>query len=273
MTHPARRLYELVEPIHLVTYMSHEPTQALRELGHEDYWAGYFAGRAAPLGQAPAEVVDAVFYNFAPGEVARHIPAVWRTSSPDEALAARERGSVAALRRILGDLADSPSLVRTADVAMRVATNAPSAGRPLYAGLRALVTPDEPLARLWHAATLLREHRGDGHTVALVAAQIDGGEAHALHAISQGTPAERFGRLSHLPDATTAGILDGLRRRGLVDGDGQLTEAGAATKQQIEDATDQLAAGPVERSDPADLELLLDRLPPITTRLQAAGSR
>ena len=111
----ARRLYRLVEPIHLVTYFSDEPTDALMALGYRNYWDGYFAGRAAPLGRVPAEVVHAIFYNFADGEVARHIPRVWDTATPEDALAARERGSVAALRRILDDLADAPALARAAD--------------------------------------------------------------------------------------------------------------------------------------------------------------
>jgi hypothetical protein len=69
----ARRLHQLVEPIHLVTYFSDEPTDALLALGLRNYWDGYFAGRAAPLGRVPAGVVHAIFYNFAGGEVARHI--------------------------------------------------------------------------------------------------------------------------------------------------------------------------------------------------------
>src|SRR5215813_5666640 len=156
----ARRLYRLVEPIHLVTYFSREPTDALMALGLRNYWDGYFAGRAAPLGRVPAEVVHATFYNFADGEVARHIPRVWDTATPEDALAARERGSVAALRRILGDLADAPALARAAELATKAATGAPTAGRVMYAALRALPVPEEPVARLWHAATLLREHRG-----------------------------------------------------------------------------------------------------------------
>src|SRR5580658_5639112 len=104
----ARHLFRLVEPIHVVTYFSDEPTEALMALGHRNYWDGYFAGRAAPLGRVSAEVVHAVFYNFADGEVARHIPRVWGIATPEAALAARERGSVAALRRILGGLVDTP---------------------------------------------------------------------------------------------------------------------------------------------------------------------
>ena len=126
----ARRLcQQLLEPIHLVSYMSDEPTGALQALGFKGYWPGYFAARSAPLGRVPAEVVDALFYNFAPGEVARCIPSVWDIATPEAVLAARQEGSVAALRRILGDLADTPTLARAADLATRVATNAPMEGR------------------------------------------------------------------------------------------------------------------------------------------------
>ena len=144
----ARRLFRLVEPIHLVTYFADEPTSALMALGYRNYWDGYFAGRAAPLGRVPAEVVHAVFYNFADGEVSRHIPRVWETATPEAALAARERGSVAALRRILDDLADAPSLARAAELGTREAIGAPTEGRVLYAALSSLPIPEDPVARL-----------------------------------------------------------------------------------------------------------------------------
>ena len=238
----ARRLHRLVEPIHLVTYFSDEPTEALMELGLRNYWDGYFAGRAAPLGQVPAEVVHAVFYNFADGEAARHIPRVWNTVTPEAALAARERGAVAALRRILGDLADAPGLARAADLATRAVTSAPTEGRILYAALRALPLPQEPVARLWHAATLLREHRGDGHIAALVAAGIGGTEAHVLHALSENIPAEKYGRVHHLASDRLARVVDGMQARGLIDASGCLSDAGWKTKERIESVTDDLAA-------------------------------
>ena len=129
-------------------------------------------------------MVHAVFYNFADGEVARHIPWVWQKATPEEAVAVRERGSVTALRQRIGELADSPGLGRVADLATRAAVSAPTEGRALYAGLRALRIPREPVAKLWHAATLLREHRGDGHNVALIAHGIGGLECHVLIALS-----------------------------------------------------------------------------------------
>jgi hypothetical protein len=270
----ARRLFRLVEPIHLVTYFADEPTEALMALGHRNYWDGYFAGRAAPLGRVPAAVVHAIFYNFAEGEAARHIPRVWDTASPEAALAARQQGSVAALRRILGDLADSPGLARAADLATAAAAGAPPEGHVMYAALRALPVPGEPVARLWHAATLLREHRGDGHVAALVSEGIGGTAAHVLHALAEGIyPAETFGRIHHLPAARLAAVMDGLRGRGLLDADGRLTDTGRDAKARIESLTDDLAAATYDSLEPGRLDELVQELEPITAVLDAAGSR
>ena len=105
---PARTMFDLTEPIALVNFFSEEPNEAMAELGFTNYWDGYFAGRSAPLGRVPAEVVDAAFYSFGPGEVARHVPNVWETTTPEAAHAARQQGCVAALVRILGDLVGAP---------------------------------------------------------------------------------------------------------------------------------------------------------------------
>jgi hypothetical protein len=269
----ARRMHRLVEPIHLVTYFADEPDEALMALGLRNTWDAYFAGRAAPLGPVPAEVVHAVFYNFAAGEVARHIPRVWDITTPEQALAAREQGSAAALRRILADLADTSVVPRAAELATRAATSAPTEGRPLYAALRALPVPEEPVARLWHAATLLREHRGDGHIAALVAAGIGGTEAHVLHALSEGIPPEKYGRVHHLPADRLAAVVDGMRIRGLIDGSGMLSDAGRATKERIESITDDLAAAAYSGLEPSEREQLIADLEPISAALNAAGSR
>src|SRR4051794_6281171 len=169
MNPTARRMFELVEPIGVILYSADEPNEAMFALGFTNYWDTYFAGRAAPLGVTPAEVVDALFYSFAPGEVARHIPKVWQTTTPEAAIAARRAGWVKALRRILADHVDSPGFARAADLLLKAATSAPLEGRPMYAALRALPVPDDDVvARLFHAASLLREHRGDGHIAALM---------------------------------------------------------------------------------------------------------
>jgi len=269
----ARRLHRLVEPIHLVTYFADEPDDALLALGLRNTWDAYFAGRAAPLGRVPAEVVHAVFYNFAAGEVARHIPRVWDITTPEKALAAREQGSAAALRRILGDLADTSVVARAAELATRAATSAPTEGRVMYAALRALPVPEEPVARLWHAATLLREHRGDGHIATLVTAGIGGTEAHVLHALSEGIPPEKFGRVHHLPVHRLAAVVDGMRVRGLIDGSGSLSDAGRGTKERIESITDDLAAAAYSSLKPSERDGLIADLEPISEALNAAGSR
>ena len=267
----ARRMYGLVEPIGLIPYVVDEPAEALMALGLRNYWDTYFAGRAGPLGGGvPAGVVHAIFYNFAPGEVARHIPRVWDLITPEAALAARERGCVAALRRMLGDLADRPGVARAAGLAVKAATSARTEGRPLYAALRTLPVPEEPVARLWYAGNLLREHRGDGHVTALVANGIGGTEAHVLHALSDGMPAEKFGRVWHLPPAQLAAVIDGMRDRGLVGADGWLTAAGRATKERIEALTDDLAAQAYQVLAPNELDQLTAELEPIAAALNAA---
>lgn len=269
----ARRMYRLIEPICLVTFFSDEPNDELMALGFRSYWDGYFAARAAPLGLVPPEVVHAAFYNFAEGEVARHIPRVWDVTTPAAAFAARERGCVAALRRILGDLADTPGLARAADVATKAATNAPMEGRIMHAGLRSLPLPEEPVTRLYHAATLLREHRGDGHIAALLAEGIGGTEAHVLHALSEGMPAEKFGRVQHLPPARLARVVDGMRARGLVDPSGWLSPAGRHAKERVESLTDDLAAPAYDALEQRELDQLMTDLAPISAALDAAGSR
>ena len=256
------RMFELVEPLATVAF-SDVVTEAFLALGLRNYWDGYFAGRAAPLGLAPAEVVHAVFYNFADGEVARHIPWVWQKTTPQEAIAVRERASAATLRQKIGELAESPGLPRVVDLATRAALSAPTEGRPLYAGLRTIDVPGEPVARLWHAATLLREHRGDSHNAVLVAHGIGGTEAHVLTALSSGIRAEQFSRTHHLPPARLAAAVDHLRRRGLVDADGGFTEVGRETRERIEALTDELAAQAYDVLDPRELDDLVAGLEPL----------
>lgn len=277
MPHPepvARRLFELTEPISLVNFFAREPTDSMLALGLRNYWDGYFAGRSAPLGRVPAEVVHAAFYSFTLSEVARHIPKVWDTTTPEAAHAAREHGCVAALRRILGDLVETPGLVRAAELLAMASTSATTNGRVMYAGLRALPMPEPTVARLWHAANMLREHRGDGHVVALVSEGIGGTEAHVLSALDMGIyPAESFGRIHHLPRPYLDEVMDGLRNRGLLDASGRLTDTGRATKARLESLTDALAEAPYDGLAPLELDELIAVLEPISRTLAAAGSR
>src|SRR4029079_14468590 len=150
--------------------------------------------------------------------------------------------------------AETPALPRAEPLLAGPSTSAPTEGRVMYAGLRTLPMPEEPVTRLWHAANMLREPRGDGHIAALVSERIGGIEAHVLSALDMGIyPAESFGRIHHLPGARLAEVLDGLRDRALVDASGRFTDDGRATKDRIEALTDTLAGAPYAGLEPAEL--------------------
>src|ERR671928_962661 len=170
-------------------------------------------------------------------------------------------------RRILGDRVDSPAFTRAADLLLKAATGAPSEGRPMYAALRALPVPEDAVGRLFHAASLLREHRGDGHIAALMVEGVGGLEAHVLVALDMDMPAEKFGRLHHLPAAQLAEVIDGMRDRDLIGNDGWLSEQGRAVKQRVEALTDDLAAKPYESLTSAELDELMATLDPLATLL------
>lgn len=267
----ARRMFDLVEPIGVIPYSADEPNETMFALGFTNYWDTYFAGRAAPLGSSvPAGVVDALFYSFGPGEVARHIPKVWRTTTPEAAIAARQEGCVNALRRILGELIDAPGFTRTVELLTKAATSAPLEGRPLYAALRALPLPDEPVARLFHAASLLREHRGDGHVSALMVEGVGGLEAHVLLAIDMGLPATTFGRIHHLPSSLLTDLIATMKERGLVEDESTFTPAGRRVKDSVEALTDDLAFAPYDVLGTAELDELMTALEPLAKALLAA---
>src|SRR5436305_4730220 len=252
MNSMARRMFELVEPIGVIPYSADEPNEAMFALGFTNYWDIYFAGRAAPLGLVPAEVVDALFYNFAPGEVARHIPKVWNTTTPEAAITARQKGCVKALRRILGDHVDSPAFARATELLLGAATSAPYEGRPMYAALRAIPIPDGVVARFFHAASLLREHRGDGHIAALMIERVGRLEAHVLHALDLGMRAEKFGRIHHLPPAQLAAVIDGMRDRNLIGQGGCPRDTARPINHVVDARPAHLAPPPCDLPDPHD---------------------
>ncbi len=265
-------MFELVEPIGAIPYSADEPNVSMFALGFTNYWDTYFAGRAAPLGSsAPAAVVHALFYNFAPGEVARHIPKVWSTTTPEAALAARQEGCVNALRRILGDLVETPEFTRAGELLTKAATSAPLEGRPMYAALRALPLPKEPVALLFHAASMLREHRGDGHICALMTEGIGGLEAHVLLAVDMGIPAPRFGRIHHLPSALLTDLIETMKARGLVVDESTFTPAGRQVKDRVEALTDELALAPYEALETAEVDELTAILEPLAKQINAAA--
>lgn len=260
----------MIEPVHAVVYFAPEARAAFDAVGYRGYWMGYFAGRAAPLGAVGPEVVDAVFYNFAFARVGRAVPSAWGFAGPESALAARLDGSVAALRRVLGPAAEGPAVARAGELASRAAAGAPRGGRALFAANQGLDEPTEPLARLWHSATLLREHRGDGHVAALLAAGIGGRESHVFHALSAGFTVDDYRASRDFTDDEWAQCLDSLTRKGFA-ADGELTEQGRAVKNGIEDVTDRLAAEAYTTLSVGERDELIALLEPLAGLIAANG--
>ena len=167
-----RYAHELLDIYHAVTYLAPPAQDALRAIGLQRPWSGYFAGRAAPLGAVGGPVVTAVFYHFKPSMVARELPAAWDTAAPDRVLEARLRGVDATLRELLGnDMLAGAELAEAAELAGAAAASCEPQARPLGAANAALPIPEQRHLALWQAITTLREFRGDGHAIALAAAE------------------------------------------------------------------------------------------------------
>ena len=140
----------------------------------------------------------------------------------------------------------------------------------MYAALRAIPIPDDVVARLFHAASFLREHRGDGHIAALMSEGVGGLEAHVLARPRHGHAGGEVRPHPPPSAAQLAAVIDGMRDRGLIGEDGWFSEQGRAVKQRVEALTDDLAAMPYESLEPAELDELMAALEPLATLLLAA---
>ncbi|MGA9869559.1 MAG: hypothetical protein WBQ44_00200 [Rhodococcus sp. (in: high G+C Gram-positive bacteria)] len=232
--------------LHSLTYFVPETRDALIEAGLQGR-AGYFAGRAAPLGPVGAGVVAATFYNFNRDEIAPLVPAAWSIVSPERIMEIRYRTLDEAYRRLLGDeVLVSPEMSEAAELASIAARGIPGDdGRPLYAAYSELEWPDAPHLVFWHALTLLREHRGDGHIAALQTAELSGIEALITHtATGQGFEKEFARKRRGWSHEQWEAASESLRDREILDADGTLTEHGHDLRNLVEDITNDLALAP-----------------------------
>ncbi|WP_329140038.1 SCO6745 family protein [Streptomyces sp. NBC_00670] len=269
-----RRCHNVLNPLHSTHYFSPDLGRELAAVGVGDPAAAYLAARAAAMGAVGAGVVTAAFYNFRPGLVARHVPAVWEAASPAVVLAARVRAVDATLRRLLGEeVRTAKEVAEAAELALRAAEACTPVARPLYAAHAGLPVPEEPHLALWHAATLLREHRGDGHLAVLLAAELDPVEALVSHtATGKGmAPKWALGTRGWKREDWEAAV-GRLRGRGLLDGDGELTGAGVALRREIEVETDRLDRGPYEHLGAAGVGRLTELAGELAGRVLAAGA-
>ncbi|MFE1802499.1 hypothetical protein ACFW9L_40920 [Streptomyces sp. NPDC059517] len=269
-----RRCHNVLNPLHSCQYFSPELGTELAAVGVTDRSAAYFASRAAAMGAVGPGTVTATFYNFRHELVARHVPEVWRIASPEVVLAARLRVADRLLRRLLGDeVIASKEVAEAAQLALRATEACTRTARPLYAAHADLPVPEEPHLALWHAATLLREHRGDGHLAVLLGAELDPVEALVSHTATGKGMAPKWvlsSRGWHREDWNAA--QGRLRERGLLTAEGELTEAGAALRKEIEASTDRLDTAPYEHLGAAGVERLTELGTGLTTKALAAGA-
>ena len=267
----ARKMWRTLEPYHGLVYFAPEATAAYEALGIVGF-DGYFASRAAAMGAVPAEVVVATFFNFNPTVVHQAIPHAWELTTPAVLLDARLAATDAALRRAAGELLEDPGVARAAQLARAASEACTAAGRPLYAAHAGLPWPEPDHLALWHAVTLLREFRGDGHIACLVDAGLDGIDALVVHAASGEVPRAVLQTSRRWDDAAWDASIERLAARGLVDATGAFTEAGASLRQQIEDQTDALALGPWAGLGEEGCDELRSLVRPLSKAIVASGT-
>ena len=271
----SRKCWRATEPVHAQVYFSPEAQEEYAAAGLDlaaNPRAGYFPARVAALGAVATAVVVATFYSFAPATVEQGMAGVWDAVSPQDLLAARLRGADRALRRLRGDLLDRPEVAEAAELARTATEGCTPEGRPLYAAHAALPWPDAPHLRLFHAITLLREHRGDGHVAALVSEQVSGLEAGVMH-VAQGDAwtreplRTRRGWTTEQWDAACGA----LRARGWLDDEERFTDEGAAVRARIEQATDVLALPPWQHLGEQGCARLRELVRPLSQAVVDAG--
>jgi hypothetical protein len=246
----ARRTFRAVEPVHGMIYFTPRGPEAYAEIGLTHQRMTYFASRSAAMGPVPAETVIATFFNFSPAIIRLVIPAAWDIATPAQVLAARLEAVDRSLRQAWGDGIAGPDVAEAAGLARRAAERALERpqGRALVAAHAALPWPDEPHLVLWHAQTLLREYRGDGHVALLLTEGLDGLGALITHAATGAIPAGVLRSSRTWTEADWAAGVERARSQGwLADGpELTLSESGRVRRQSIEDRTDELAVFPYE---------------------------
>ncbi|MDY7106801.1 MAG: hypothetical protein S0880_36965 [Actinomycetota bacterium] len=244
--HPARKIWDVLEPISANVYFAPEVHGALAELGfgggsvgpngiHYPDGLAYMASRGGCLGQVSGHVIASAFGVFKRQMVVAAVDAAWQVAGVDDVLAARERGAVASLERLLGPEPDGLSWAT--DVLRRMAEAGPLEGRHLAAGLTSLGYPGTPMGEFWRAGDIVREHRGDSHIAAWIGADLDASEIGLLTDPWRGQPLRSWVRSRGWTDDELDAACDRLRSRGLLDGD-ELTTSGMELRETIESATD-----------------------------------
>lgn len=242
----ARQIWRRLEPLHAITYFAKESQAAFEAVGMKGFWMGYFAGRAAAMGPVGPNVVTATFYNFHPERVRRAVPDCWKITTPAALLRARVDGVVDALTTAVQLDLEALALLAPLATTMAEAACLELGGRPLFAAHAEQPWPEEGRAlQAWWAATLIREHRGDGHIAALVDAGVSPCEALVLQSVYGSVPGDLLRQSRRWSDDEWATAIESLASRGWVEGDGSGNDVGREGLAAIERRTDELASFPV----------------------------
>ena len=260
----ARQVRNITEPIAASVYFSPEAMKGYEDLGL-DYFQGYFCSRGACLGKAPWSVICAAFAAFNPAIVQSSVDAGWAVTEPQPLLAARLAGAEAQLQRLLGE--PGPQVARATELLLNMVDGADRSGRMLFSGLSLLPQPTSPWGAMWHAADLVREHRGDGHIASWIP-HLDSCEVTLLTELAWGLPPRSYSRTRGWADEDMDAGQERLQARGLLDGD-QLTDAGRSLRASIERETDQTVRTVQERLGD-DLDELVGIMSPWAKAVVAA---
>lgn len=198
---------------------------------------GYFSLRLAPLGPVPPTVGQALMPFFPSGLVAKMLERSRQQVSTEHLWEVGRRGLTEAADEAFGSLAGLDELVELFEEA---AAGADLDGRPLAAAWSA-VEWETPASRLFGTATVLREHRGEGHWMAVRTAGLTGDEMHVLARVAAGHGADGIGH-GYRPEQIEA-IGERLHTRGLLEGWEPSSQA-LTLLDDIETATDRLDAPP-----------------------------
>jgi len=261
----SRRLRDLVEPLAANVYFAPEAQQTYKALGLS-YIPAYFRSRSACMGDVSGAVVVAAFGVFNPAIV---LPAMEkaRAVSVDDILDARLRGAIGGLQRILEGVPDG--IDRATELLRRAGDACTCEGHAIYAGLRSLGFPGDPMGDFWRAADLVREHRGDSHIIAWTSHDVDAVEVTLLTELWWRLPLKSYVATRGWSPEEIDGAIGRLVERGLIEGEG-FTEAGGHLRASIEEATDRQERRVVEALGD-DADELLDLLEPWSKAVVASG--
>ena len=255
---PARRLRDAVEPIATQGWWSRAAAERVQALGL-GFFDGYVWGRAASLGTPSPATVVATFGVFAPDLLAAVYAHGSSQCSREDVLAARGAGAAESLAGVVSP--EDADAIATPLLGALVGLDA--IGRPLFAALRALPVPGSAAGRLWRAAELVREHRGDGHLAACVASGLDVASINVLTELWLGYAPGEYSATRGCSSDVVAATVERLTDRGWVAG-GALTDAGRAVRDELEAATD--------RSQQALVDALGTRLDEIVEQAEAVSA-